>query len=160
MGGTKSCDRQSPWRWAIAAIGLLFACLELPEMFGPLPDYAQHDSVELVMFYAVPALITAAGLGFAFFALRSGVLADAHGLVIRPAAGMRSKRVPVETVRAVTMTLSQGAVFASMSPAPRRGLLLVAAHVAALPGVPAGAFASITHDRSEEMGLGPRVALS
>jgi hypothetical protein len=87
-------------------------------MFGPLPDYAQHDSVELVMFYAVPALITAAGLGFAFFALRSGVLADAHGLVIRPAAGMRSKRVPVETVRAVTMTRSQGAVFASVSPAP------------------------------------------
>src|SRR5215216_4344699 len=37
---------RSPWRWAIAAIGLLFAGLELPEMFGPLPDYAQHDNFE------------------------------------------------------------------------------------------------------------------
>lgn len=108
---------RNPWRWAIAAIGLVFAGLELPEMFGPLPDYAQHDNFELFMFYAVPALITAAGLGFAFFALRSGVLADAHGLVIRPAAGMRSKRVPVEAVRAVTVTRSHGPVFASVSPA-------------------------------------------
>jgi hypothetical protein len=41
-------------------------------MFGPLPDYAQDDNFELFMFYAVPALITAVGLGFAFFALRSG----------------------------------------------------------------------------------------
>jgi hypothetical protein len=101
----------------IAAIGLVFVGLELPEMFGSLPDYAQHDNFELFMFYAVPALITAVGFGFAFFALRSGVFADAHELVVRPIAGVRSKRVPVETVQAVTVTCSQGAVFSSVSPA-------------------------------------------
>ncbi|TDO27497.1 hypothetical protein EV643_1581 [Kribbella sp. VKM Ac-2527] len=44
--------------------------------------------------------------------------------------------------------------------APAEALLRIAADVAALPGIPAGAFAVITHDRREEMGLGPRVALS
>jgi hypothetical protein len=44
--------------------------------------------------------------------------------------------------------------------APAEGLLRVAADVAALPGVPPGAFAAITDEQSEEIGTGRRVALS
>jgi hypothetical protein len=43
--------------------------------------------------------------------------------------------------------------------APEELLLSVAAEVAALPGVPSGAFAVVTDDNSEEMGTGRRVAL-
>lgn len=44
--------------------------------------------------------------------------------------------------------------------APEEVLLRVAADVAALPGVPSGAFAVVTDDKSEEIGTGRRVALS
>ncbi|WP_406046977.1 hypothetical protein [Kribbella sp. NBC_00889] len=44
--------------------------------------------------------------------------------------------------------------------APEQVLLRVAADVAALPGVPSGAFAVVTDDQSEEIGNGRRVALS
>lgn len=44
--------------------------------------------------------------------------------------------------------------------APEDVLLHVAADVAALPGIPAGAFAVVTDDQSEEIGNGRRVALS
>jgi hypothetical protein len=44
--------------------------------------------------------------------------------------------------------------------APKAVLLGVAADVAALPGVPSGAFAVVTDDKSEEIGTGRRVALS
>jgi hypothetical protein len=108
---------RSPWRWVVAAIWLGFVALQLPQMFLPVPDYAQHDTFELFMYYAVPALITAVGLGGAVIALRSGVLADPNGLLIRPVAALRSKRLPVESVRAVTLTRSEGPVFSSVSPA-------------------------------------------
>lgn len=39
------------------------------------------------------------------------------------------------------------------------GLLAVAARVAALPGIPRGAFAVVTDDEAEEMGRGRRVKL-
>ncbi|MFJ4620446.1 hypothetical protein [Streptomyces sp. NPDC088812] len=38
-------------------------------------------------------------------------------------------------------------------------LLAVASRVALLPGVPAGAFAVVSHDDAEEFGMGRRVAL-
>ncbi|TCO44924.1 hypothetical protein EV646_10996 [Kribbella antiqua] len=44
--------------------------------------------------------------------------------------------------------------------APEEVLLSVAADVAALPGVPSGAFAVVTDDKSDEIGTGRRVALS
>jgi hypothetical protein len=44
--------------------------------------------------------------------------------------------------------------------APEEILLGVAADVAALPGVPSGALAVVTDDKSEEIGTGRRVALS
>lgn len=107
---------RSPWRWAIAAVGLVFVGLELPAFVSPLPDYAQQDGFEFFMFYAVPALIVGTGLGFAYFALRSGVFIDAQGVLIRPAAGMRSKRVPFESIRAVTVASGLSAVVSSVSP--------------------------------------------
>lgn len=108
---------KSPWRWVIAAGGLVFVGLELPVLFSPLPDYAQRDGFEFFMFYAVPAIVIAIGLGFAYFALRSGVFVDAGGVLIRPAAGVRSKRVPVEAIREVTVAPRSGSVVSSVSPA-------------------------------------------
>lgn len=108
---------KSAWRWALVAIGLLFVGLELPSLFEPVPDYALHDNFELFMFYAVPAVITVAGFGFALVALRSGVFADSHGLLIRPVASVRSKRVPVESIRAVTVIPVDGPGPSAMSPA-------------------------------------------
>lgn len=69
---------RNPWRWALAAVGLLFVSLELPTFFRPLPDYAQQDGFEFFTFYAVPAVIVGAGLGFFYVALRSGVFVDAR----------------------------------------------------------------------------------
>ena len=91
--------------------------LELPSLFEPLPDYAQHDAFELVMFYAVPAVIVTFSVGLALVALRSGVFVDDRGLVVTPYAGVRSQRIPLDTIRAVTVTRKQGAVFAWVSPA-------------------------------------------
>lgn len=108
---------RSPWRWALVAIGLLFVGLELPSLFEPLPDYAQHDGFELFMFYAGPAAISVMGFGFAYVALRSGVFADESGLVIRPLAGVRSKRMSVDRVRAVTLIPAEGPGPASVSAA-------------------------------------------
>lgn len=95
----------------------MFVGLELPVFFSPLPDYAQHDGFEFFMFYAVPGLIIAVGLGFVYFALRSGVFVDTHGVHIRPAAGVRSKRVALESIRAVTVARGLGPVVSSVSPA-------------------------------------------
>ena len=95
----------------------MFVSLELPAFFSPLPDYAQQDGFEFFMFYAVPALIVGAGLGFVYFALRSGVFIDAQGVLIRPPAGMRSKRMPLASIRAVTVASSVSAVVWSVSPA-------------------------------------------
>jgi hypothetical protein len=95
----------------------MFVGLELPALFGPLPDYAQHDTFELVMFYAVPAVIATFGAGLALVALRSGVFVDDRGLVVKPYAGVRSQRIPLDTIRAVTVTRRQGAVSAWVSPA-------------------------------------------
>jgi hypothetical protein len=53
-----------------------------------------------------------------------------------------------------------GAYVFFVAGAPEEILLSVAADVAALPGVPSGAFAVVTDDRSEEIGAGRRVALS
>ncbi|MDX6241430.1 MAG: hypothetical protein QOG10_6254 [Kribbellaceae bacterium] len=39
-------------------------------------------------------------------------------------------------------------------------LLAVAAHVAALPGIPRGVFAIVTDDEAEEMGVGRRMPLT
>jgi hypothetical protein len=50
---------RSPWQWVLAAIWLSFAALQLPQLFQPVPDYAQHDNFEFFMYYAVPALISA-----------------------------------------------------------------------------------------------------
>jgi len=108
---------RNPWRWALAAVGLLFVSLELPAFFSPLPDYAQQDGFEFFMFYAVPAVIVGAGLGFFYVALRSGVFVDAQGVLIRPPAGMRSKRMPLASIRAVTLASSLSAVVWSVSPA-------------------------------------------
>lgn len=108
---------RSPWRWAIAAVGLVFVGLELPVFFSPLPDYAQQSRFEFFMFYAVPVLIIGVGLGFVYFALRSGVFVDAQGVLIRPAAGVRSKRVALESIRAVTVASGMGPVVTSVSPA-------------------------------------------
>gem|GEM_PF-3416942 len=91
--------------------------LELPSLFEPLPDYAQHDAFELGMFYAVPAVIATFGAGLALVALRSGVFVDDRRLVVKPYAGVRSQRIPLDTIRAVTLTRKQGAVFAWVSPA-------------------------------------------
>jgi hypothetical protein len=108
---------KSAWRWALVAIGLLFVGLELPSLFEPVPDYALHDNFELFMFYAVPAVITVVGFGIAFVALRSGVFADSRGLLIRPIAGVRSKRVAVESIRAVTVIPVDGPGPSAISPA-------------------------------------------
>ncbi len=108
---------RNPWRWAIAAVGLLFVSLELPAFFSPPPNYAQQDSFEFFMFYAVPAVIVGAGLGFFYVALRSGVFVDALGVLIRPPAGMRPKRVPLASIRAVTVARSLSAVAWSVAPA-------------------------------------------
>lgn len=116
MAGRAVIDR-SPWRWALVAIGLLFVGLELPTLFQPVPDYARHDNFELFMFYAIPAVITVAGFGLTFVALRSGVLADSRGLLIRPVAGVRSKRVAVESIRAVTVIPVEGPGPSCISPA-------------------------------------------
>lgn len=91
--------------------------LALPSLFEPLPDYAQHDGFELFMFYAVPAVIVTFGVGLALVALRSGVFVDDRGLVVKPYAGVRSQRIPLDTIRAVTVTREQGAVFGWVSPA-------------------------------------------
>lgn len=91
--------------------------LTLPSLFEPLPDYAQHDAFELVMFYAVPAVIVTFGLGLALVALRSGVFVDDRGLVVKPYAGVRSQRIPLDTIRVVTVTREHGAVFGWVSPA-------------------------------------------
>jgi hypothetical protein len=95
----------------------MFVGLELPSLFEPLPDYAQHDAFERVMFYAIPAVIVTFGLGLALVALRSGVFVDDQELVVKPFAGVRSQRIPVDTIRAVTVTREQGALFAWVSPA-------------------------------------------
>jgi hypothetical protein len=95
----------------------MFVGLELPSLFEPLPDYAQHDAFELVMFYAVPAVIVTFGVGLALIALRSGVFVDDRGLVVKPYVSVRSRRIPLDTIRAVTVTRGQGAVFAWVSPA-------------------------------------------
>jgi hypothetical protein len=95
----------------------MFVGLELPSLFEPLPNYAQHDAFELVMFYAVPGVIVTFGGGLALVALRSGVFVDDRGLVVKPYAGVRSQRIPLDTIRAVTVTRKQGAVFAWVSPA-------------------------------------------
>ncbi|MGW6282074.1 hypothetical protein [Kribbella sp. NPDC055071] len=108
---------RSPWRWVLAAIWLSFTALQLPQLFQPVPDYAQHDNFEFFMYYAVPALISAVGLAGAFIALRSGLFADANGVQIRPVAGLRSKRLPIESIRAVTVNQSEGPLISSVSPA-------------------------------------------
>lgn len=108
---------RSPWRWIIAAIRTLFASLTLPSMFEPLPDYAQHDTFELVMFYAVPAVIGSFGVALALIALRSGIFVDEQGLIVKPFAGLRRRRIPVDTIRALTVTREQGPVFEWVSPA-------------------------------------------
>lgn len=108
---------RSPWRWIIAAIGLLFASLTLPSMFELLPGYAQHDTFELVMFYAVPAVIGSFGVALAFIALRSGVFMDDQGLIVKPVAGLRRRRIPVDTIRALSVTREPGPVFEWVSPA-------------------------------------------
>ena len=95
----------------------MFVSLELPSLFEPLPDFAQHDAFELLMFYAVPAVILTFGAGLALVALRSGVFVDDRGLLVKPYAGARSQRIPLDTIRAVTVTRKQGAVFAWVSPA-------------------------------------------
>jgi len=95
----------------------MFVGLELPSLFEPLPDYAQHDAFELVMFYAVPAVIVTFGVGLALVALRSGVFVDDRGLVVKPYVSLRSQRIPLDTIRAVTVTRRPGAVFAWVSPA-------------------------------------------
>jgi len=69
------------------------------------------------MFYAVPAVIVTFGVGLALVALRSGVFVDDRGLVVKPYAGVRSQRIPLDNIRAVTVTRKQGAVFAWVSPA-------------------------------------------
>jgi hypothetical protein len=53
-----------------------------------------------------------------------------------------------------------GAYVFFVAGAPEDVLLSVAANVAALPGVPSGAFAVVTDDTSEDIGTGRRVALS
>jgi hypothetical protein len=53
-----------------------------------------------------------------------------------------------------------GAYVFFVAGAPEDVLLSVAANVAALPGVPSGAFAVVTDDTSEEIGTGRRTALS
>ncbi|MEV6270910.1 hypothetical protein AB0L64_27355 [Kribbella sp. NPDC051936] len=53
-----------------------------------------------------------------------------------------------------------GAYVFFVAGAPAEVLLSVAADVAALPGVPSGAFAVVTDDSSEEIGTGRRVALT
>lgn len=108
---------RSPWRWVIAAIGLLFAGLSLPSVFEPLPDYAQNDTFEFFMFYAVPLVVSAFGLCLAFIALRSGVFVDERGLIARPFADIRSRRMAVETIEATTVTRQHGPVVEWVSPA-------------------------------------------
>jgi hypothetical protein len=53
-----------------------------------------------------------------------------------------------------------GAYVFFVAGAPEEVLLSVAANVAALPGIPSGAFAVVTDDTSEEIGTGRRAALS
>ncbi len=108
---------RSPWRWLIAAIGLAFAGLSLPSVFEPLPDYAQHDAFELVMFYAVPLVVGACGLGLALIALRSGVFVDDDELVVRPYAGVRSRHLAAQSLTAVTVKSEQGPLVEWVSPA-------------------------------------------
>ena len=108
---------RSPWRWLIAAIGLAFAGLSLPSVFEPLPDYAHDDTFELVMFYAVPLVVGAFGLGLALIALRSGVFVDDDELVVRPYAGVRSRHLAAQSLTAVTVKREQGPVVEWVSPA-------------------------------------------
>lgn len=108
---------RSPWRWVIAAIGLVFAGLSLPSVLEPLPDYAENDTFELFMFYAVPMMVGALGLGLATVALRSGVFVDEGGLVVRPFAGIRSRRLAVETIETTTVKREHGPVVEWVSPA-------------------------------------------
>jgi hypothetical protein len=107
---------RSPWRWVIAAIGLVFAGLSLPSAFEPLPEYARHDTFELFMFYAVPLVVGTFGLGLAYIALRSGVFVDDGELIVRPFAGIRSRRMAVATIEAVTVKREQGPVVEWVSP--------------------------------------------
>lgn len=108
---------RSPWRWLIAAIGLAFAGLSLPSVFEPLPDYAEHDTFELVMFYAVPLVVGGFGLGLACIALRSGVFVDEDELVVRPCAGVRNTHLAAGSLTAVTVKHEQGPVVEWVSPA-------------------------------------------
>lgn len=108
---------RSPWRWVIAAIGLVFAGLSLPPVFEPLPEYAQNDTFELFMFYAAPVMVGAFGVGLAFIALRSGVFVDEGELIVRPFAGIRSQRMAVETIEATTVKREHGPVVEWVSPA-------------------------------------------
>lgn len=111
---------RSPWRWLIAAIGLAFAGLSLPSVFEPLPDYAQHDTFELVMFYAVPLVVGAFGFGLAFIAVRSGVFVDEDELVVRPYAGVRSRYLAAGSLTAVMVKrYGYGTEAGSISPRPR-----------------------------------------
>ena len=106
---------RSPGRGAMVAIGLTFVGLEVPSLFEPLPGYARNDTFELVMFYAVPAIIVAFGLGLAWFGLRSGVFVDDQGLLIRHYAG-GSKRVPLEEIRAISVDIYQRSIIRSVTP--------------------------------------------
>jgi hypothetical protein len=53
-----------------------------------------------------------------------------------------------------------GAYLFFITGASEETLLTIAADVAALPGVPRGAFAIVTDDEAEEMGVGRRVPLT
>ncbi|AXG12619.1 hypothetical protein DN585_03535 [Intrasporangium calvum] len=86
-------------------------------MFEPLPEYAQNDTFELFMFYAVPLMVGAYGVGLAFIALRSGVFVDEGELIVRPFAGIRSRRMAVETIEATTVKRENGPVVEWVSPA-------------------------------------------
>lgn len=78
-------------------------------------------------FYAVPAVIVTFCVGPALVALRSGVFVDDRGLVVKPYVGVRSQRIPLDTIRAITVTAQAGAVFAWVSPAvlPMSGVSVV-----------------------------------
>ncbi len=82
-----------------------------------MPGYAQNDTFELFMFYAVPLTVGAFGVGLVFVALRSGVFVDEGGLIVRPFAGIRSRRTAVETIEATTVKLEHGPLVQWVSPA-------------------------------------------
>jgi len=67
------------------------------------------------MFYAVPAIIVAFGLGWAWIGMRSGVFVDEQGLLIGHYAG-GSKRIPLEGIRAISVDIYQRSTIGSVTP--------------------------------------------